>query len=85
MLIIVFHSPFWFEGILESATMAEFPVSLSYHVGLMPKLLHTHQKVSFNWELVALKMIDVSNWTETSIYILTSAAHFSQFHCWKIS
>ena len=30
---------FWFEGVLGSATGAEFPVSLSNHVGFTPRLL----------------------------------------------
>ena len=32
---------FWFGGILGSASRAEFPVSLSNHVGFTPRLLYS--------------------------------------------
>ena len=47
-----FPSPpfFWFGGILGSASRAEFPASLSNHVGFKPRLLHScthHSPESF--------------------------------------
>ena len=35
------NSFFWFRGILGSASGAEFPVSLSNHVGFTPRLLYS--------------------------------------------
>ena len=32
---------FWFGGILGSASGAEFPVSLSNHIGFTPRLLYS--------------------------------------------
>ena len=68
---------FWFRGTLRSASRAEFPVSLSNHVGFTPRLLysstHHSQKVLPICKLVELKMLDFSDRTRTGISILTSA------------
>ena len=37
-LVLVFLFCFWFGGILGSASGAELPVSLSNHVGFMPRI-----------------------------------------------
>ena len=69
---------FWFGGTLGSASRAEFPVSLSNHVGFTPRLLYSrthHSPESLPiWKLVELKMLDLSDQMRTSISILTSAA-----------
>ena len=73
---------FWFGGILGSASGAKFPVSLSNHVGFMPRLLfsstHHSPESLTHLKLVKLKMLDYSDRTRTGISILTSAADFHQ-------
>ena len=61
---------FWFGGILGSASMAEFPVSLSNHVGFMPRLLYSsthHSPESFahpktGWAQDAWLQWSYENW-----------------------
>ena len=71
---------FWFGGILGSAARAEFPVSLSNHVGFTPRLLYssTHHSAEIYTHLK-------TGWagTRTGISILTSAADiFFLFRIW---
>ena len=74
---------FWFGGILGvSASRAEFPVSLSNHVGFTPRLVYSsiptpHEVLSI-WKKTELKRLNDSDRTRTGITVLTSAADDSE-------